>query len=202
MIDNGFRAILPRYVQPLLRLYRWLGLSPNTVTLLGCAFGILSALLVAQGKLIAALVIWWLGRIFDGTDGIYARKFERSSKFGGFLDINCDMLAYGAVALGFAYLRPDLGFYWATILFLYTLCIAGALALGALQDERPLDDNRKLHLASGLAEGGETGIFYSICFLFPEYLQSLSIVWGIVLIITIVARFGLARKLLAAEEAR
>lgn len=202
MIDNPFRRLLPRFVGPLLRLYQWLGLSPHAVTFLGCALGGVTAILVAKGKLILALGVWWLGRILDGTDGIYARKIGRATKFGGYLDINCDMLAYGAVVLGFAYLRPDLGFYWAAILFLYSLCIAGALALGSLQDGDSLNDNRKLHLASGLAEGGETGIFYSICFIFPEYLKSLSIAWGVILIVTVVARFGLAQKLLTKSESQ
>lgn len=196
MIDNLFRNSLPRFVGPLLKIYGWLGLTPNAVTVLGCGLGVLSALLVANGALKLALVFWWIGRLFDGTDGVYARHIGRSSKYGGFLDINCDMLAYGAVVLGLAYLRPDLSLNWSIILFLYSLCISGALALGALEEGTSFNDKRKLRLASGLAEGGETGIFYSICFLFPEYLRSLSIFWAAVLTITVLARFVLARKIL------
>ncbi len=203
MIDNAFRSILPRFVGPLLRLYKFLKLSPDGVTVLGCLMGIVSSFFVAKEYFVLALALWWLGRLLDGTDGIYAREIGRSSKVGAFLDINCDMLAYGAVILGLYFYRPDLAFYWCVILFLYILCIAGALSLGSLQSEHNPSysrDNRKLRLAAGLAEGGETGFFYSFCFLFPTYLKPLSIIWIAILALTVVARAILAMKLLSSKE--
>ncbi|MGE4107768.1 MAG: CDP-alcohol phosphatidyltransferase family protein [Bacteriovoracia bacterium] len=192
MIDNGFRAILPRYVQPLLRLYQRLGLSPNAVTILGCFFGIVSAAIVAQEYFVIGAAIWWLGRLLDGTDGIYARHLNHSSKFGAFLDINCDMLAYCAMILAFAKVWPEHFLIWISIVILYVLCISGALSLGSLQGASLKSNNRKLHLAAGLAEGGETGIFYTICLLLPAYIHSLSLAWIGVLAVTVVARTVIA----------
>jgi len=188
MIDNGFRHILSKYVQPLLKLYVFLRLSPNSITILGCVLGLASAALVSQQFFMAGLVIWWLGRLFDGTDGIYARHINRSTKFGAFLDINCDMLAYSAMIFAFAMGWPEYSSIWMTIMALYVLCISGALSLGSLQYATSKPSNRKLNLAAGLAEGGETGIFYSLCLLFPQYIKALALIWTGVLVVTIVAR--------------
>jgi phosphatidylglycerophosphate synthase len=143
-----------------------------------------------------ALCLWWVGRLLDGTDGIYARATGQSSDFGGYLDIVCDMAAYGAMILGFALWQPQHGFLWAIILFLYILCITSALALGAIQERHSLGaaDNRTLRLASGLAEGGETGVAYSLMLLLPQFIESLAIVWIGVLITTVLARSWLAAQ--------
>ncbi len=196
MIDDPFRKILPNFVGPLLKLYKSLGLTPNQITFLGCGLGVAAAVAVSLNKLLMALVLWWLGRLFDGTDGIYARSICGSTKFGSYLDINCDMLAYGAIIVAFFHINPEFAPFWIIILFLYVLCISGALALGSLQDESSFQDNRKLHLAAGLAEGGETGIFYSLCFLFPSQLGLLTKIWICILSVTVIARLLLARRVL------
>ncbi len=196
MIDNPFRAFLPRFVGPLIRLYQFFRLSPDCVTILGCLTGLISAFYVSRGDLIFAFGLWWLGRLFDGTDGVYARHLNRSSKFGAFLDINCDMLAYSAMILAFFRVWPEFSLNWIAIMALYVLCISGALSLGSLDIHSQAKSNRKLQLASGLAEGGETGIFYSCCLLFPQYVQTLSGLWIGVLLLTVAARATLAFRVL------
>ena len=198
MIDNSFRALLPGYVGPLLRLYDRLGLSPDGVSLLGfLGAGLACALILADWPL-AAIAAWWIGRLFDGTDGIYARETGRSSSFGAYLDIVLDMAAYSLVVLAFAQVHPALLDRWLLILFLYVLCIASALALGMqerVRDVEPRDD-RGLRLGAGLAEGGETGIAYTLFLLFPAHLGWLTGIWIAVLALTVVARTLLARRTL------
>jgi len=200
MIDNGFRVILSRFVQPLLRLYGVLRLSPNGVTIIGCLVGLVSAFYVSEGHFILGLLLWWASRLLDGTDGIYARHLNWSSKFGAFLDINCDMLAYSAMILAFFKVWPELSLNWIVIMGLYVLCISGALSLGSLQGLSSKISNRKLQLAAGLAEGGETGIFYSCCLVFPGLIQPLSLFWITVLIVTVLARGALAFQSLNKES--
>ena len=196
MIDNGFRALLPRFTQPLLKFYRLLGFSPNSVTISGCLVGLVSALFVSRGSFHLGFGLWWLGRLLDGTDGIYARHLNRSTRFGAFLDINCDMLAYSAMILAFCKVWPDLSANWIAIMTLYVLCISGALSLGSLDNRSGIQSNRKLQLAAGLAEGGETGIFYSCCLIFPQYIESLSFIWIGILSITVFARTTIASQVL------
>lgn len=196
MIDNTFRALLPPYVAPLVRLLTALGLTPNQVTILGLLTALGSAYLVFSGEFILALIIWWLSRLLDALDGIYARATNQTSDFGAFLDIQFDMLAYSAMVIAFALQFPELSLQWLVILFCYVLCIAGALGLGSFENKRDLVDSseRRLRIAVGLAEGGETGIFYTLFLLFPAWLPITTWIWIGVLTITISTRLLLAKK--------
>ena len=199
MIDDAFRRVLPAYSRALIAAYTALGLSPNAVSLLGAALGVAAAVAVAAAHPIAALALWWLGRLFDGTDGIYARATERATPFGAYLDICLDMFAYSVMVLGFAALHPELMTRWLVILLLYVLCIASALALGSQEEKLALAarDDRGLRLGAGLAEGGETGIAYTLFLLLPAWIDALSALWIGVLATTVVARTALARRVLA-----
>jgi len=197
VIDNPFRRVLPRAVGPLISLYKALGLTPNQVTLLGFLCALLASFATSRGWTASAIAIWWLGRLFDGTDGIYARVTGRVTDFGGYLDIVLDMASYSAMIIGFAVLKPELGIVWHLILLLYVLCITSALALGAIEERRRMGgrDDRSLRLAAGLAEGGETGIFYTLMLIMPSVLSQLAIAWVVVLSITVVSRTWLAAKI-------
>lgn len=202
MIDNTFRELLPRFVDPLISLLYRTHLSPNQITVLGLVIALAAALLVTMENFLAALLVWWLSRLLDALDGIYARKYNKTSDFGAFLDIQFDMLAYSAMILAFASVFPEQTTQWMLILFCYVLCISGALGLGAFENKHGIEDRsgRGLRLASGLAEGGETGIAYSLFLLFPAWLPITTWVWLFVLVLTIVARLLLARSELRPGE--
>lgn len=199
MIDNHFRAILPTYVGPLIRLLAKLRVTPNQITVGGLLIALVAALLVTQGHLVAAFIVWWLSRLLDALDGIYARTYNLSSDFGGFLDIQLDMAAYCAMVLAFFLAFPAYSLQWIIMMFCYVLCISGALGLGSLEEKRGLadDSKRRLRITVGLAEAGETGIAYSIFLLFPGYLAVTTWVWVAVLVTTIVGRLVLARNVLS-----
>lgn len=200
MIDNAFRARIPRYAGPLLALYARLGLTPNHVSLIGFGVALTAAFAVADGQRWVALVLWWVSRIADGTDGHYARKSGQATRFGSYLDIVLDMAAYGAMVLGFAIWVPALMTHWLAMLFLYVLCITSALALGAQEAgiARAPRDDRGLRLGAGLAEGGETGIAYSLFLLLPGQLPVMASLWVGVLALTVGLRTLLAYRLLRA----
>ena len=67
--------------------------------------------------------------------------------------------------------------------------------MGSLENKLGLEDTskRRMRLAVGLAEGGETGIAYTVFLLLPAYLHITTWLWVGVLAITIVARLLLAR---------
>lgn len=204
MIDNPFRAFLAHRVDGLVRFYERLGLTPNAISLMSLGVAVLAALTVAAGANFVALALWWVGRLLDGTDGIFARKTGQASLFGSFLDISCDMAAYSAMIVGFFGAQPELAGRWILIVALYVLCITGALALGSLSEQaeseaRKSDDGRLLNLGAGLAEGGETGIAYTLFLLWPQHTWWLSVVWIGVLSVTVISRGFLARRILASS---
>ena len=201
MIDNAFRAVMPRFVRPLLKLYGHLGWTPNHVTVLGFVIALFASAAVALHFWWLAFGLWWLSRLADGSDGIWARESGQESDFGAYFDMLLDMAAYGAMVLGFAIAAPELQAQWMAMLFLYVLCITTALSLGMQEAKRTIAprDNRGLRLGAGLAEGGETGIAYSVFLLFPTYLGIATTIWVAVLIVTVIARSFLAYETLRSE---
>lgn len=200
MIDGPFRALLPRFTGGLIAVYKLLGVTPNQLTVVGFAVAAAAALLTSRGNAWAAIAVWWLSRLIDGTDGILARETGRTSDFGGYLDITLDMAAYSLMVLGFYCWQPLFAPLWIVTLILYILAVTSALSLGALERARGVDgDNRSLKLAAGLAEGGETGIAYTLMLLLPRYIDVLLPLWIAVLVVTFLARTWLAWRVLESK---
>jgi phosphatidylglycerophosphate synthase len=202
MIDNAFRSILPHFARPVLTLYAHLGWTPNHVTALAFVIALFASAAVAFHFWWLAFALWWLSRLADGTDGLYARESGQASDFGAYFDMVLDMAAYGSMVLGFAIAAPEFQARWMAMLFLYILCIASALSLGMQEARRAIAprDNRGLRLGAGLAEGGETGIAYSIFLLFPGSLGISTTIWVGILIVTVIARTFLAYRTLRSDS--
>jgi CDP-diacylglycerol--glycerol-3-phosphate 3-phosphatidyltransferase len=84
---------------PLVRALAAVGLSPNTVTVLGVVVSVTGAVaLVAYGPLLG-LVVLALGAAADTLDGQLARATGRVSVFGGFLDSTLDRISDAAPLL-------------------------------------------------------------------------------------------------------
>lgn len=199
MIDGPFRQVLPSLVRPLVRFYGARGLTPNQLTVAGFVLACVAAFFVWFGWHWWALAIWWISRLLDGTDGIYARESGQVTDFGGYLDILLDMASYSVMVLGFAAYWPSWPVAWGLVLMLYTLCITSALAFGALESKMgapPAGNDRSLRLSAGLAEGGETGIAYTVMLLWHEAMPALVWVWILVLVCTVAARSLLAFRIL------
>ena len=196
MIDNPFREKLARLTNLICKPYLFFGLTPNQLTIIGFLIAALSAMAVLGLHPGWAVVLWWISRYFDGTDGILARATNRSTEFGAYLDIVLDMASYSLMVVALSLVWPKYELAWNFVLFFYVLCIASALAYGNLQriSGSTPPDNRGLRLASGLAEGGETGIFYSIILLFPKSLPIALFCWLGILAFTVVSRSVLAYR--------
>ena len=107
-----FRAALLRYVEtPGASALASLGLSPNSVTILGFGISATAAGLVGAGFLLVGGIVFLAGSILDLMDGALARMTGKVSKFGALLDSVMDRLAEAALFLGMIIfvLREDLG---------------------------------------------------------------------------------------------
>ena len=190
MIDNSFRQLLPKFVSPLIRWYQRQNLTPNQVTILALVGALLAALSVAYKFYIFGICLWWISRLLDGTDGIYARQSNQTSHFGAYLDFLLDMAAYGAMIIGFKVALPQYSILWSLVLLLYILCSVSALLCGNVEKELGVKprDNRGLRLGAGLAEAGETGIAYTLMAVFPQHMIIWLYLWLGILTITVMAR--------------
>src|SRR3989338_2410040 len=198
VIDNPFRSWLCKRAGFLIAAYQKLGLTPNGITVSSFIIAVAASANCAIGFDHFAILLWWLSRLLDGTDGIYARASNKASPFGAYLDIVCDMASYSLMILAFFFRFPGLNLMWGATLVLYVLCITSALALGSLQAELklPPKDNRGLRLGAGLIEGGETGIAYTLFLLFPANVTLLSCIWIVLLLSTVGFRTALAYRIL------
>ena len=106
-----FRTLVLRYVEtPGARGLHALGLTPNSVTLLGFAVSLGAAALVGGGFLLAGGAVFLAGSVLDLLDGALARLTGRATRFGALLDSVMDRLGEAALFLGMAVyaLRADL----------------------------------------------------------------------------------------------
>ena len=81
------------------------GISPDGLTLVGFAIGVLALPFLALGWYGAALAAIPLNRLLDGLDGALARR-RGLTDAGGFLDIALDFLFYALVPFGFILADP------------------------------------------------------------------------------------------------
>ncbi len=198
MLDEPFRRWLTRTASAPAHWMHRRGISPNTVTISATLLGLSAAAFVARGEFVVGLSLWLAGRLLDGYDGLLARLSGQDTLFGGFLDISLDMLAYSAMAVGFAIAMPADVTLWLLVLVGYVMAITTTLALSSLLEraDRQLGGDRSLQFTPALAEGGETTITYALLAVFPSWSSALLMVWIAVLAMTMISRFVLAARLL------
>ncbi|MEX2518287.1 MAG: CDP-alcohol phosphatidyltransferase family protein [Paracoccaceae bacterium] len=201
-----FDATLRRIVDPPLnRLGRALaaaGIGANAVTLAGFALGLIAAALIALGAPLAALVPLLAGRLADGLDGAVARA-TRPTDFGGFLDILCDFVFYGAVPLAFVLADPAAnGAAGAFLIASFYANGSAFLAFAAAAERRKIATTARgvktLYYVGGLLEGGETILFFILLCLLPGCFAALAWTFGALCYVSAAARGALAWRVFGA----
>ncbi|MBI3790639.1 MAG: CDP-alcohol phosphatidyltransferase family protein [Gemmatimonadetes bacterium] len=200
MFDEPFRRAFPAMVGGPVRALARAGVTPNQVTVAACALGVGAGVLVGAHHPRLALVAWLASRVLDGVDGVLARETGRGTPFGGVLDLTLDMLAYGAMVVGFAVVHPAHPIAWTLILVGYllvtTLTLAVASLLEGLQARGGLT-NRSIAFTPGYAEAGETTAVYVLLLLVPQFTVAIAWTWIALLAATVVQRLAFARRVLA-----
>jgi CDP-diacylglycerol--glycerol-3-phosphate 3-phosphatidyltransferase len=107
MVTNVARHWAVRVIEPIARFLDSLGLTPNSVTVLGFLLTAAVALIVGHGQFRLAGVLFIVTLGTDAIDGTLARLTGSTTRFGAFLDSTLDrwaeVLIYGA--LGWFYLN-------------------------------------------------------------------------------------------------
>jgi CDP-diacylglycerol--glycerol-3-phosphate 3-phosphatidyltransferase len=103
--ESAVRQLL----HPLVRLLSALRVRPDTLTVLGWALSLGSAVLFGLGYVRIAGVVMLLGGLFDALDGAVARESNRMSAFGAFLDSTLDRLSEAAIFVGIVFFYAAAG---------------------------------------------------------------------------------------------
>ncbi len=171
-------------------------LNPNQMTILGLIVGFFMCILIFFKFYFAALALLLLNRFCDGLDGTMAR-LTTPTPLGGYLDIVSDFTIYSGFVLSFGLSNSSYTNLSMILLFLYIGTGTTFLAKAAIQtqlDKISETNNavkelpKSFHYTSGLVEGTETIIFMVLCLLLPNFFILISIIFGILCLITIISR--------------
>ena len=106
---NRFRGLFTKVFSPVARLFLRLGISPDTVTVVGTV-GVCAGALVffPRGQLLVGVLVITAFVFSDLVDGHMARISGQSSKWGAFLDSTLDRFGDAAIFGGLAmyYIGP------------------------------------------------------------------------------------------------
>ena len=95
------RAAYTKLSRPLAKAALRVGLTPDTVTIIGTAGSVLAAItLFPAGYLFAGWLVIWFFVLADMLDGAMARERGGGTRFGAVLDATCDRISDGAVFCG------------------------------------------------------------------------------------------------------
>lgn len=199
MLDRHARQLID---PPLNRIGTGLaarGVTADGVTLVGLGLGLIAALLIAIGLPALALIPLLASRIADGLDGAVARA-TRKTDFGGYLDIACDFLFYGAIPMAFVWQDPTGNgaagaFLLASFYFNGTSFLGYAILAEKHGHKTDAQGQKSLYYSNGILEGTETIIFFVLLCILPAYFALLAWVFGALCFATAVLRIYAAKQL-------
>lgn len=205
MLDGIMRRALDPSLNQAGQVLALRGVHANHVTLLGFALGLLAAGLIASGTSVwIAIVPLLASRIADGLDGAVARA-SSITDFGGFLDIVCDFIFYGAIPLAFVLRDPAAnGIAGAVLLTSFYANGASFLSYAILAAKRGMQTDKRgvksLYFTAGLLEGTETIAFFVIICIWPNLFSPLGWAFAGLCFVTAISRILLAWQVFGAKN--
>ena len=198
MLDAAARRLIDPPLNRLGAAMAATGVTANGVTLAGLGLGLLSAALIALGQPLWALLPLLASRLADGLDGAVARA-TKGTDFGGYLDIFCDFLFYGAVPFAFILMDPGAnGVAGAFLLVSFYVNGTSFLGFAILAEKHEMRSDargiKSLYFTGGLLEGTETIAFFVLLCLLPTWFAPLAWAFGSLCFLTAFSRLLLARK--------
>ncbi|GAB4543692.1 MAG: CDP-alcohol phosphatidyltransferase family protein [Ruegeria sp.] len=196
MFDAQIRPIIDPVLNAQGRVLARLGFTANQITLIGLGLGLLACSLIAVGATLWALLPLLVSRLADGLDGAVARA-RGGTDFGGYLDITCDFLFYGAVPFAFVVADPAAnGLAGAFLLLSFYVNGTSFLGFALLADRHGLQSEARgqkaLYFTGGLLEGTETIAFLVLLCLLPQAFAPMAWVFGGLCFLTAASRVLLA----------
>lgn len=179
MLDQNLRIYKEQLLVPVASRLQY-SIHPTTVTVVAGVVGIAAAVAAWQQMYVVGLGLWVANRILDGLDGTIARRTNRQTDFGGYLDMVLDNLVYSAIVVGLAAGINTAPAYLAmgVLLAVYYVNAASWMYLSSILEKRAQGAKASGEMTSvtmppGLVEGTETLLFYVVFFLFAAWVVPL-----------------------------
>ena len=165
-------------IQPFARL----GVNPNTLTLVGLLLSILTAVIIAQGLLLAGGLLVLFAGMFDMLDGAMARVGNTATTFGAFFDSTLDRYSESIILFGLLYYalqRPGLhDFVWpfpheqSWMISLIYIAVTGSLMVSYTKARA---EGLGLECKTGLLARPERVVILAIGLLSGTYIWALAV---------------------------
>lgn len=199
MLDSALRPVKDRLLAPFAKTP--IGrVHPTAISAVGLAFSIGAAVAASQRLAVVAVVLWLLGRVADGVDGLAARSTGRASDLGGLLDFTFDTIGYATIPIGVAF-GVDTRTGWIVTAALLAAFYLNAVSLGyvaALIEKRTLaaahPKATSVVLPRGVIEGTETIVFFTLALTFIDASPWIWAVMTVLVVITALERVRWAAK--------
>jgi phosphatidylglycerophosphate synthase len=191
MLDPYVRTLIDPPLHAMGKRLVLLGVSSNTLTLVGFVVGLLAIFAISNTFYFTAACLFAFNRLADGLDGAIARQ-SAPTDFGGVLDIACDFIIYAGMVFAFGLADPNNLFYAAFLIFSFIGPITTFLAYAIVAARRQISTTRRgiksfYHLG-GICEGTETAFTLLLMCLIPEVFKWTCIIYGILCWITTAGR--------------
>ncbi len=190
---SRFRDRANNVIRPVAEAIARTGISPNTLTFIGLAVGILAAFFFARGEQLLAGLVLLLAGFFDILDGAVARVLRRETAFGGVLDSVVDRyvdflifagIIYAFVSSGIAEVGLIPGWAWGV------LAIVGSFMVSYIRARAEAAGSGRLDV--GIGERAERLLILAIGAL-VGYTQYAVVIIVILTHLTVLQRLFVAR---------
>jgi CDP-diacylglycerol--glycerol-3-phosphate 3-phosphatidyltransferase len=183
MLDGRWRATVERGLEPVGQgLYR-AGITADGLTIIGLAFAIGTALLIADGHLLLGVFGVILTGLPDILDGSVARQSGRAGPRGAFFDSVCDRVADAALFIGVAWYLSETGDPQYAVLAMAVLALSMLITY-----ERARAESLGFEARGGLMERAERLVLLGIGLAFDVLVPMLWVMLALTAV-TAVQRF-------------
>lgn len=198
MLDHIVRPYINPPLNLIAKILYSANCTANSITILGFIAGLIAMLLISINYYLIGALFILLNRLFDGLDGPLARLHtthhiqSKHSDFGGFLDITCDFIIYSGIVLSFGLAEPQN--LWAAniLVFSFVGTMASFLAYAVIAAKHGIHTEKRgkksFYFIGGICEGTETFIALIAMCLWPEYFNTIAIVFSVLCWLTTSSR--------------
>ena len=156
MLDRAWRTRVEQGLGPIGDRLRRIGVTADALTVLGLACSVATALLIASGHLVWAVVGVIVTGLSDLLDGTIARGSGQASPRGAFFDSVADRASDALLFGGVAWYLADSSPYYAILAFAVAACSM------MISYERARAESLGLDARGGLMERAERFVFLAV----------------------------------------
>uniref|UniRef100_A0A7C3N6I8 CDP-alcohol phosphatidyltransferase family protein n=1 Tax=candidate division WOR-3 bacterium TaxID=2052148 RepID=A0A7C3N6I8_UNCW3 len=90
MVNDRIKNLFRSFFNPIVNIFILLKIHPNFLTITGSLISLFAGILYAKGFFVYGGLVLLFGSLYDTFDGMVARKTNKVSDFGAFLDSTLD----------------------------------------------------------------------------------------------------------------